>query len=146
MASENEKNAEAIFDLADAASNISYGIQNLLDQRFNSIEKEYYAVSDTVKDINNFVKDTVKKSELYKKLEYADEFIDPCFGAGFYLNQIIFNVKNANELWSSNGPWALAENAWNVSPEEMKKVLFKIKEDFDIFSHYAGKCAAKYKD
>jgi len=161
MVSENEENTKAIFDLSDAASNVSYGIQNLLKQKFESteeeteeeydpwkkrespIEKEFYAISDTLWNINNFIKKSVEKNELYKKLKKADESIDPCFGAGFYLNQLKFDVEHANKLWDSNGPWALAENAWSVSPFEMEKVLSKIKKEFDIFSSYAKKCAAK---
>jgi len=148
MANDNEDVQSAIFKLnnqiainilSNNAKNAASSITNHLEQKKQTLEEEVDSIDSTLMDINYFI----KENGLYEKLKNSDKEVDPCVATGFYLNQLKFDIDNANELWHSNGPWAYADNSWSVTPEEMEEVLSKIKEKFDILSSYAEKCATK---
>jgi len=144
MASDNEKVKASLFDLTDSASDVISNINNLLEQKDQTPDQAIHSINIVLLHLDRFYENS-RNSEIYKKLKNADEYIDPCIGVGYYLNELRSDIDHLNEIWYTNGPEEIGV-PWHVTPPKMKEGLSKIRDKFNAFSYYAGKCAAKFKD
>jgi len=120
-----------IFDVnSKKASEIVKQIDSVLMTSYKNKKDFYIAAKAAAINAENTFRNTADKIDD----EYKPITLDPCVSAGFYLNQIMWDIDLAKD----------AENRLdNIDIVDLKNFFIDFKYDLDRFSKYAGNCSLK---
>ena len=112
------------------ASEIAKQIDSVLMSPYKNKKDLYIAAKAAAINAENTFRNTADKIDD----EYRPITLDPCVSAGFYLNQIMWDIDMAKD----------AENRLdNIDIVDLKNFFIDFKFDLEHFSKYAGKCSSK---
>jgi len=120
-----------IFDsLANKANAVSSQLESILKSPYNNKKDIYNATKPAITNAENTF------SNFANKVEKDSPEIDPCVSAGFYLNQIMWDINMAKD----------AENRLeSINIVDLKQFLDEFRYDVARFAQFADWCSYKNK-
>ena len=121
-----------IFDInSNKAHEISEQLGSILRSSYNNKKELYIAAKSVAINAENSF------SDIADKIESDSKSIDPCVSAGFYLNQIMWDINMAKDA---------EDRLENIDIVDLKQFFADFKYDLDRFARFAGECSYKTKD
>jgi len=129
------KDAEKFVEIFDINSNkaheISEQFSSVLSTPYNNKRDLYIAAKSVAINAENTF------SNIANGIENDSKSIDPCVSAGFYLNQIMWDINMAKDA---------EDRLENIDIIDLKQFFADFKYDLDRFARFAGECSYKNKD
>jgi len=126
--------ADVFTSLFDDNVRKAQAVRNNIDNVFETTRTDkkdlYSAMKPIIIDTENYF------SNVANDIEKDNHTIDPCVSAGFYLNQIMWDINMAKDMEDRLG---------NINIYDFKEFFNEFKYDLDRFAKHAERCSLKDK-